>query len=114
MTSMPIIELNGQRTWVLVPKKKGEIVLLLHGGMSSSASLLSSIGPHLKKRFRLAAFDRRGHGKSPDNDRPFHYADMAEETITEAGPFAGPLDQAGNVGEDKILRVREAATWRCW
>ena len=81
MTTMPIIELNGHRTWVLVPKKKGEVVLLLHGGMSSSASLLSSIGPHLKKRFRLAAFDRRGHGKSPDNDRPFHYADMAEEAI---------------------------------
>jgi pimeloyl-ACP methyl ester carboxylesterase len=76
-----MIELNGQRTWVLVPKKKGETVLLLHGGMSSSASLLSTIGPHLKKKFRLAAFDRRGHGKSPDNNRPFHYAAMADETI---------------------------------
>ncbi|MFZ1062796.1 MAG: alpha/beta hydrolase [Acidimicrobiales bacterium] len=78
---MAMIDLNGQRTWVLVPKKKGDVVLLLHGGMSSSASLLSSIGPHLKKRFRLAAFDRRGHGKSPDTDQPFHYADMADQTI---------------------------------
>lgn len=81
MTTMAMIELNGQRTWVLVPKRKGDVVLLLHGGMSSSASMLSSIGPHLKKRFRLAAFDRRGHGKSPDNDQPFHYDDMAEQTI---------------------------------
>jgi pimeloyl-ACP methyl ester carboxylesterase len=78
---MTMIDLNGRPTWVLVPKKKGETVLLLHGGLSSSASLLDSIGPQLKKHFRLAAFDRRGHGKSPDTNEPFHYADMADETI---------------------------------
>jgi pimeloyl-ACP methyl ester carboxylesterase len=76
-----MIELNAKPTWVLVPKRKGETVLFLHGGMSSSASLLDSLGPHLKKKFRLAAFDRRGHGRSPDNERPFHYAEMADDTI---------------------------------
>jgi pimeloyl-ACP methyl ester carboxylesterase len=78
---MTTIELNGQPTWAHLPKRKGQTILLLHGGMSSSASLLNSIGPHLKKKYRLAAFDRRGHGKSPDNDQPFHYASMADETI---------------------------------
>jgi len=78
---MAMIDLNGQRTWALVPRKKGETVLLLHGGMSSSASMLTSIGPHLKKKFHLAAFDRRGHGKSPDNEKPFHYDEMADQTI---------------------------------
>jgi pimeloyl-ACP methyl ester carboxylesterase len=76
-----MIELKGQPTWVHLPKRKGETVLLLHGGMSSSASLLNSLGPHLKKKYRLAAFDRRGHGKSPDSNQPFHYAAMADETI---------------------------------
>jgi pimeloyl-ACP methyl ester carboxylesterase len=32
--------------------------------MSSSASLLKSIGPPLAKRARVAAFDRRGHGRT--------------------------------------------------
>lgn len=77
-----MIELRGRPIWAHVPKRKGETILLLHGGMSASASLLTSIGPQLKKKYRLAAFDRRGHGKSPDNDRPFHYADMADETIS--------------------------------
>ena len=94
---MAMIELDGQRTWVLVPKKKkGEVVLLLHGGMSSSNSLLASIGPHLKKKFRLAAFDRRGHGKSPDTDEPFHYADMADQTIAFIEHLGRPVHLVGH------------------
>ena len=30
---------------------------------------------------RVAAFDRRGHGRTSDTEAPFHYADMATETI---------------------------------
>jgi pimeloyl-ACP methyl ester carboxylesterase len=81
MFAVAMITLNGKTTWVSVPKRKGETIVFLHGAMSSSASLLDSLGPHLKKKFRLAAFDRRGHGRSPDDDQPFHYADMADETI---------------------------------
>ena len=75
------IPLNGHPTWVTIPKKKGPIVVLLHGGMSSSASLLSSIGPYLEKDFRVAAFDRRGHGATADTDEPFSYDAMADEAI---------------------------------
>src|ERR1039458_7426790 len=75
------ILLNGHPTWALLPKKKGRTVLLLHGGLSSSASLLRVLGPRLSKRFVLAAFDRRGHGRSADTDQPFSYDAMADETI---------------------------------
>src|ERR1019366_2901537 len=68
-------------TWALLPKKKGRTVLLMHGGLSSSASLLRVLGPRLSKRFELAAFDRRGHGRSADTDQPFSYDAMADETI---------------------------------
>src|SRR3954468_16980760 len=37
--------------------------------------------PALAERFRAYAADRRGHGKSPDTDAPFHYDEMADETI---------------------------------
>jgi pimeloyl-ACP methyl ester carboxylesterase len=73
--------LNGQPTWALLPKKKGKTVLLLHGGLSSSESILRVLGPRLTKRFALAAFDRRGHGRSADIEGPFSYEAMADETI---------------------------------
>ncbi len=75
-----MITLNGHSIWALEPKK-GPTVLLLHGGMSSSTSLIDTLGPSLKKSYRIAAFDRRGHGKSPDNDQPFHYEEMASDAI---------------------------------
>lgn len=78
---MTRILLNDHPTWALLPKKKGKTILLLHGGLSSSESLLRTLAPGLSKRFALAAFDRRGHGRSADNDQPFSYDDMADETI---------------------------------
>lgn len=79
--AMTTVQLNGHPTWTWTSKKRAPTVLLLHGGMSSSHSLLHSIGPRLSKRFRLAAFDRRGHGRTADTPAPFHYDDMADETI---------------------------------
>jgi len=76
-----MIELLGHRTWAKVPKGRGDTVLLLHGGMSSSASMLHSVGPGLARDFHIAAFDRRGHGRTGDTPAPFHYDDMASEAI---------------------------------
>jgi len=81
MTMVTIISLNDHPTWARLPRRKGPTVVLLHGGMSSSASLLKSIGPTLAKHHRIAAFDRRGHGRSADTDEPFSYEAMAAETI---------------------------------
>ena len=81
MTKVTTISLNGHPTWARIPKKKGVSVVLLHGGMSSSASMLKSIGPSLQKRYAVAVFDRRGHGRTADTDEPFSYDAMATETI---------------------------------
>jgi pimeloyl-ACP methyl ester carboxylesterase len=81
MTMVTIISLNDHPTWARLPRRKGPTVVLLHGGMSSSGSLLKSIGPSLAKHFRIAAFDRRGHGRTGDTDQPFSYEAMATETI---------------------------------
>lgn len=74
--------MNNHLTWVKLPKKKGKTIVLLHGGLSQSSSLLRVLGPGLEKKFELAAFDRRGHGKTADTDEPFSYDTMAEETIS--------------------------------
>ena len=78
---MSTVLLNGHPTWAVLPKKGGIPVVLLHGGLSSSASLLHAIGPRLVKHYRVAAFDRRGHGHTADTDEPFHYETMADEVI---------------------------------
>lgn len=56
-------------------------MVLLHGGLSRSSSMLRSVGARLKRHFVIAAFDRRGHGRTPDTDAPFSYDAMAHETI---------------------------------
>lgn len=75
------VEIDGHATWVDDRGGPGTPLLLLHGGLSNSDELLNSIGIGLAERFRVVAFDRRGHGFTADTDADFHYADMAAETI---------------------------------
>jgi pimeloyl-ACP methyl ester carboxylesterase len=59
----------------------GELVLHLHGGFSDSEPLHALLLPRLGDRYRVAAFDRRGHGQTPDTEEPFHLWSMADEAI---------------------------------
>lgn len=76
------MDINGHLTWVEDLGGNGEPLLLLHGGLGNSDDLLNSIGPGLSARFRLIAFDRRGHGYTADTEADFHYADMVDETVS--------------------------------
>jgi pimeloyl-ACP methyl ester carboxylesterase len=90
------IQLNGHPTWAYLPKKGGEVIVLLHGGMSSSASMMHSIGPRLATHFRIAAFDRRGHGRTADTDDAFSYDSMADETIAFLEYIGRPVHLVGH------------------
>jgi len=59
---------------------EGDPVVLLHGGLSDSTAWQLQI-PAFASTYRTYAFDRRGHGRTPDTDEPFHYDEMADETI---------------------------------
>jgi pimeloyl-ACP methyl ester carboxylesterase len=73
------VAINGHPTWI-ERTGEGTPVLLLHGGFSNSDGLLD-VFARLGEEHRLVAFDRRGHGRTADTDAPFHYSDMAGETI---------------------------------
>ena len=59
----------------------GDPVVLLHGGLSDSTSWGAQM-PALSEKYQTFAFDRRGHGRTPDTDAPFDYDEMADETVT--------------------------------
>jgi pimeloyl-ACP methyl ester carboxylesterase len=78
------VDIDGHPTWVETSGQNGDnadTVLVLHGGLSNSDELLNPIGAALGERWRVVAFDRRGHGRTRDTDAPFHYEGMATETI---------------------------------
>ena len=73
------IPINEHPTWV-EDQASGPPLMLLHGGLSNCDEMLAAFG-ELADRFRLVAFDRKGHGRTADATSAFHYADMATETI---------------------------------
>ena len=100
---MEYMDILGHPTWATIGSEKEETVLLLHGGLSNSDTMLDVMGAPLSETYRVAAFDRRGHGRTADTDAPFHYATMAEETIAFLEQLGGPAhlvgwSDGGNVG----------------
>lgn len=75
------VDIGGHPMWVEERGAGLETVVFLHGGLSNSDVLLNAIGPAVVRRYRVVAFDRRGHGRTADTPDPFHYDDMVTETI---------------------------------
>jgi pimeloyl-ACP methyl ester carboxylesterase len=82
-------DIGGHRTWFADSGRSGEPVLMLHGGISDSEQILEPLEPALSDRFRVLAFDRRGHGRTADTENPFHYDEMATETIAAIDKLIG-------------------------
>ncbi|MDP9335875.1 MAG: alpha/beta hydrolase [Actinomycetota bacterium] len=106
---MPYISVLGHQTWASTGTDKDQTAVLLHGGLSNSDLMLDTIGGPLAQTYRVAAFDRRGHGRTADTSEPFHYAAMADETIAFLEHLGGPAhligwSDGGNVGLLVALR----------
>jgi pimeloyl-ACP methyl ester carboxylesterase len=92
---MAYIDVNGHPTWLTVSGTLDETVLLLHAGMSESDSMLDALAGPLGGRYRVAAFDRRGHGRTADTAEPFRYGSMADETVAVLDHLGGPAHLVG-------------------
>ena len=92
---MPTLDVLGHPTWYTVQGAGDETVLLLHGGLSNSDALLDSIGGPLGEHRRVAAFDRRGHGRTADTPEAFHYESMVDETVAVIEHIGGPVHIVG-------------------
>ena len=77
---------------------EGPTLLLVHGGMCSSARW-APLWPLLVERFRVTAMDRRGRGASSDGKSyslEQEYADMAAVVRHLATARSGPVDVFGH------------------
>lgn len=82
------VSVGGARLFYQV-RGAGPWLLLLHGGLSSSAEF-DAIIPELARQYRVLAIDRRGHGRSSDSAAPFAYATMAAEVKAVADALGVP------------------------
>jgi len=83
------VDIAGHATWLETTGSGDETVLLLHGGLSNCDDLLHTVGPALAERYRVVAFDRRGHGRTADIEGPLHYDDMAADTVEVLDTIVG-------------------------
>ena len=89
-------------------------LLLLHGG---AGSIPEKWLPFFATQFRVIAIEQMGHGRTADlMDRPFHYHDMAEDTVElmrqlgiESALIVGYSD-GGIIGLDIAIHHPERVT----
>lgn len=72
-----IAYINGAKLYYEI-SGRGQPLLYLHGGLSSSRDF-DLYRPVLNKEFAIITIDRRGHGRSTDTPEPYSYAAMAED-----------------------------------
>jgi len=63
-SALPASQIN-YKVWGDNGKKEQPTVILIHG-LSGSLDTWNRIGPELAKKYRVVAYDQRGHGKTPD------------------------------------------------
>src|SRR3954470_22661545 len=63
------------------PAKDGVPLVLLHGGGSNIETSFRKLIPVLSRTRRVIAFDQQGHGHTADVDRPFSFAQSADDAV---------------------------------
>ena len=110
---MPHAAINGLEMYYEA-HGNGPPLLLLHGG---AGSIPEKWIPYFTPSFRVIAPEQMGHGRTADvADRPFHYHDMAEDSVAlmshlgvESAVVVGYSD-GGVVGLDMAIHHPERVT----
>jgi len=73
------VEVRGARLYVQI-FGSGRPVVFLHGGLHHFDNNFPKQRDALARSYTVIGIDQRGHGRSPDDARPFSYQEMAEDT----------------------------------
>ena len=103
-----LYEIRGARLYVET-YGSGRPIVFLHGGVH----FFDNSFPEQQKYFSafrsVIGIDQRGHGHSPDDDRPFSYREMADDTAAVIALLGiGPVDVVGHSdgGDVALLLAR--------
>jgi len=75
---------NGMQVYYEVHGSGGDSgtpLVLLHGGGSTFETSFADVLPALSSGRRVIAYDRQGHGRTADVDRPFSFQQSAEDAV---------------------------------
>ena len=78
---MKYLSVSGYPLWSFEWANNGEVVLLLHGGLSDTDSFADVMVEPLQDSFHLFAYDRAGHGRSADQPGSFYFDFQRDEAI---------------------------------
>ena len=108
---------NGLRLYYEVhgrPSKDGVPLVLLHGGGSTIETSFGKLLPLVSKTRQVIAFEQQGHGHTADVDRPFSFAQSADDAVAllrylhvAKADFLG-YSNGGHIAVEIALRHPEA------
>jgi len=75
------INLRGHDVFTFQWSKRGEPLVILHGGLSHSEKTKKYLLPAVKRDFKVFAYDRTGHGRTANQKGSFHFNFQAKELI---------------------------------
>jgi len=78
---MKYLSVSGYPLWSFEWTNNGEVVLLLHGGLSDTDSFADVMVAPLQDSFQLFGYDRAGHGRSADQPGSFYFNFQRNEAI---------------------------------
>jgi len=75
------INLRGHDVFTFQWTKRGEPLVILHGGLSHSEKTKKYLLPAVKRNFKVFAYDRTGHGRTANQKGSFHFNFQTKELI---------------------------------
>jgi pimeloyl-ACP methyl ester carboxylesterase len=75
------INLRGHDIFTFQWSKRGEPLVILHGGLSHSEKTKKYLLPAVKRDFKVFAYDRTGHGRTANQKGSFHFNFQTKELI---------------------------------
>jgi len=89
------VETDGASVW-FASFGQGPAVVLLHGGMGNATNWGFQVPALVDAGYTAIVIDSRGQGRSSRDDRPFSYAQMADDTLAVLDRLE--IDRAAFVG----------------
>ena len=95
------INLRGHDVFTFQWSKRGEALVILHGGLSHSEKVKKYLLPAVKRSFKVFAYDRTGHGRTANqkgsiafNFQTKELIAFLEDVVTEPAHLIGVSDGA--------------------